>query len=146
MACHEFSNSFVRGEPLSPCVASLRGRYPGITQESREKSLPIGRSSWEKAFPLRPVPMVFLGQFDVFVSPHFVAAPCHRFFPVSAAFRIVRGNSPSAKQQTRTRLIAKVCTHGCLSFLSSHHSETEYVSCDQHSFGLLRKQQTRRNA
>ena len=71
----------------------------------------MGRSAWERAFPLRAVPIVFVGRFDVFVSPHFVAAPCHRFFPVSAAFRIAR-TTHICHAAIRTRLIAKVCTRG----------------------------------
>ena len=96
---------FRQGEPLSPRVASRQFRYPGVSQESRERSLPAGRSAWERAFPLRAVPIVFLGQFDVFVSPHFVAAPCHRLFPVSAAFRIARATHhlPSSNWHTSHR-------------------------------------------
>ena len=93
---------FRQGEPLSPRVASLQFRYPGVSQESRERSLPVGRSAWERAFPLHAVPIVFLGQFDVFVSPHFVAAPCHRFFPVSAAFRITRATHHLSSSNTHT--------------------------------------------
>ena len=81
---------FRQGQPLSPRVASLQFRYPGVTQKTREWTLPVVWSTWDRAFPLRAVPIVLLGLFDVFISPHFVAAPCHRFFPVSTTVRIAR--------------------------------------------------------
>ena len=79
---------FRHGEPLSPRVTRLQFRYPGVTQETRERTFPVVRSARNRAFPLRAVPVILLGQFDVFVPPHFVKAPRHRFFPVSAIFRI----------------------------------------------------------
>ena len=85
ITCQECSNSFV-----SPCVTGLQLRYPGVTQETREWALPVIRSARKRTFPLRAVAIVLLGQFDVLVPPHFVAALRHRFFPVSATFRITR--------------------------------------------------------
>ena len=93
---------FRQGEPLSPRVASLQFRYPGVSQESREKTLPVGRSTLDRAFPLRAVPIVLLGQFDVFVSPQFVAATCHRFFPVSATLGIAREAHHLSSSNTNT--------------------------------------------
>ena len=53
-------------------------------------TLPVIRSAWKRTFPLRAVTIIFIGQFDVFVSPQFVTAPCHRFFPVSSTLGIAR--------------------------------------------------------
>ena len=105
MTCQECSNLFRQREPLSPRVASLQFRYPGVSQESRERSFPVGRSAWERAFPLCALPKVFLGQFDVFVSPHFITAPCHGLFPVSASLRIARTTHslPCCNTQTSHR-------------------------------------------
>ena len=75
---------FRQCQPLSPCVTGLQLRYPGVTQETRQRALPVLRSGRKRTFPLRAVAIVFLGQFDVFVSPQIVTAPCRRFFPVSA--------------------------------------------------------------
>ena len=66
---------FRQRESLSPRVACLEFRSPGVTQETREKTFPVVRSTRKMAFPLRAVPMILLGQFDVVVPPHFVAAP-----------------------------------------------------------------------
>ena len=79
---------FRQGEPLSPRVACLEFRNPGVTQETRERTFPVVRSTRKRAFPLRAVPIILLGQFDVVVPPHFIAAPCHRLFPISASLRI----------------------------------------------------------
>ena len=68
--CQECSNSFVKDSH-----SVLQFRYPDVTQETREWTLPVVWSTWERTFPLRAVPIVFFGQFDVFISPHFVAAP-----------------------------------------------------------------------
>ena len=102
MTCQECSNSFVKEKPLSPRVASLQLRYPGVTQETRERTLSKIRSAWERTFPLRAVTIVLLGQFDVFVSPQFVAAPCHRFLPVSATLGIARAAHHLPSSNTNT--------------------------------------------
>ena len=80
---------FRQCQPLSPCVSGLQLRYPGITQVTRKMAFPINRSARKRTFPLRAVAIV-LRQFDVFVSPQFVTAPCHRFFPASASLGVIR--------------------------------------------------------
>ena len=105
MTCQEYSNSFVRESHSVHVLQGLQFRYPGVTQETREWTLPVVWSTWERAFTLRAVPIILLGQFDVFVSPHFVTAPCHRFFPASATFRITRAahHLPSSNTHTSHR-------------------------------------------
>ena len=88
--------------PLSPCVAGLQLRYPGVTQETRERALPVIRSARKRTFPLRAAATVLLGQFDVFVSPQFVTAPCHRFFPVSAFLGVARAAHHLPRSNTNT--------------------------------------------
>ena len=93
---------FRQCKPLSPCVTGLQLRYPGVTQETRERALPVIRSARKRTFPLRAGSIVFLGQFDVFVSPQFVTAPCHRFFPVSATLGVARAAHHLPRSNTNT--------------------------------------------
>ena len=102
MACHECSNFFVNESHSVHVLQSLQLRYPHVTQEKREKTLPIIRSAWDKTFPLRAVTIVFLGQFDVLISPHFIIAPCQRFFPVSATLGIARAAHHLPSNNTNT--------------------------------------------
>ena len=102
MTCQECSNSFVRENHSVHVLqavsfgiwASPKNRVKGRSQQF---SLP-GRGR----FPPRAVPTVLLGQFDIFVSPHVVTAPCHRFFPVSAAFCIARAAHHLPSSNTHT--------------------------------------------
>ena len=97
--------TFRHCQPLSPCVAGLQLRYPSVTQETRKRAFTIIRSARKRTFPLRAVTIVFLGQFDVFVSPQFVTAPCHRFFPVSATLGVTRAAHHLPRSNTDTSLV-----------------------------------------
>ena len=59
-------------------------------------------------------------QFDVFVSRHFIATPCHRFFPISATFHITR------KTHQSTQTSHNQCLHAWLIvfFDLSGHNDT----------------------
>ena len=89
---------FRQCKPLSPRVTSLQLRYPGVTRETRERAFPVIRSAWERAFPLRAVAIVFLGQFDKFISTirHSAMSP---ILPSICVPWRRSGSSPFAKQQ-----------------------------------------------
>ena len=121
---------------VRPRVTSLQFRYSGVSQETRERTVPEGRSARERAFLLRAVPVVLLGQFDVLVPPHFVAAPRHRLFPVSASFRITWAAHHLSCCNTNTSHSQSL--HAWLIVFLE-------LPSTQHSFGLLRRQSTRRS-
>ena len=92
----------------STCLQAFSFRYPGITQETREMTLPVIRSAWKRDISTACCYDCLLWTVLMYSSLHISSQRhVHRFFPVSATFR-----SPCAKQQYATHPIANVCTRG----------------------------------
>ena len=113
-----------------------------FTQEAREGTFPVVRSTKNRTFLLRAVPVVLLGQSDVISSQRHVTDSSQYQRPFASL-----GQLAICQAATRTRRIARVCKRGWLCFFNCRATMTpvRFTSSAQHSFGLLRRQSTRRS-
>ena len=102
--------------PLCPRATSLD---PSIPKRSRERSFPVGGTSWERTLPLRVVSRVILHQPDVGLPPFTITVPCKWALP--ATFRVI-WERIIGQAADWTRRIASVGTHKSSSFHVVHPS------------------------